>query len=1093
MDSGGARASGGGWGGAEVATSKFAMPRRRADVVRRPRLNAFLDASVGIRGSLIAAPAGYGKTTLVVDWLQTSDFASIWLSLDTWDAELPAFARALSEAVARRLGTQVQLGDERFWQPRTVGTVLVNAVAAYDDYAVLVLDDVHTVEASADVMATIGFVLERAPENLHVVMTSRTRPAIPSLARLIARREVAAVGAADLAFTPHEIRELLGSMGRAVSEDEADSLFERTEGWAAALILGWVGESQAGGLQAGSPAPHEDGRVRVESEAASGGAGSIGGPNAGLSLGDYVTGEALDTVPEELRAFLKTISLLPVWTPALCNDVSGRRDSERLLKELSSRVLFVTQHAEEPPMYRCHQLMRSLLMQQVRTEDPARYAEAGRSAAETLSRFGLLNEAVELLFELEAWAQAGDLLEEIAPRLITQGQARGLAEWIDRLPLAARSERAHLLVWRARASLKMKEFDDALRLVDEAVRVLRAEDDTGGLVEALFVRGEAQRFKGYNDEALAAFEEARATLEASGEENALLAGQALRNIGVTHTMYGELDAAIDELEEARRLLEQVGDLMGIGSACDSLAQCYSRRGQPMLALGALQRAQSAFERAGNTFDLGVTLNNTGMVYYELGEYEQALQVYERGLRLVRGTGSTVDEAGIMAGIAETYRMMGRFEESLAAYEEVRPITEGLQMPYLSTELAEGLALTRLGLGQGEEAAQLARSVKPAEHDSPGRVAQHALVDAQIALERGDGAAALKLIDGVWKLLEDAQNVHDMAVASFLRARALYDSHQPRKAMTEIERAARLCEQLGYKRFLRPYAARANEMVEYALARHVADALLNELASEQIRPKAKPKKPQQTTDMLPAVRALCLGRGSVFVGERQVPDIAWRSEKSKEMFFFLLAKKDAVTKEEIFTALWPDLPESKCNSNFHSSLYRLRRALFHECVVRGADGGYALNPKGVFDSDVDMFNRAMLEADVAKDEDARAAKLEEAVNIYKGPYMSATYSEWVEGTRREVEGRYIEALNELGAWKLRRGAFEEALMLFKALDAVDAYSEAAAHGIMRCHLALNDGPSAARYYRRFRQLLKEELDEEPSERLTELYRQASTRG
>jgi DNA-binding SARP family transcriptional activator len=211
-----------------------------------------------------------------------------------------------------------------------------------------------------------------------------------------------------------------------------------------------------------------------------------------------------------------------------------------------------------------------------------------------------------------------------------------------------------------------------------------------------------------------------------------------------------------------------------------------------------------------------------------------------------------------------------------------------------------------------------------------------------------------------------------------------------------------------------------------------------------------------------------------------------------MFFLLLAKKDAVTKEEIFSALWPDLPESKCNSNFHSSLYRLRRALFHECVVRDKDGAYALNPKGVFESDVDMFNRSMLEGDVAKDEDARAAKLEEAVNVYKGPYMSATYSEWVEATRREVEDRYIEALNELGAWKLRSGAFEEALVLFKALDAVDSYSEAAAHGIMRCHLALNDGPSAARYYRRFRQLLKDELGEEPSERLAELYRQASMR-
>jgi two-component SAPR family response regulator len=401
-----------------------------------------------------------------------------------------------------------------------------------------------------------------------------------------------------------------------------------------------------------------------------------------------------------------------------------------------------------------------------------------------------------------------------------------------------------------------------------------------------------------------------------------------------------------------------------------------------------------------------------------------------------------------------------------------------------------MALTKLGLGRGEEAAQLSRSVKPADGDPPGRLAQHAMVEAQIALDRGDGQSALKLLDGAWKILDEAQNVHDMAVASFLRARALYETHQPRRAMTEIELASRLCEQLGYKRFLRPHATRATEMVEYALVRHVADGLLTELAAEQAKAVARQKKAAAAPDMLPAVRALCFGRGSVFVGERQVSDIEWRSEKSKEMFFFLLAKKDAVTKEEIFGVLWPDLPESKCNSNFHSSLYRLRRALFHECVVRGNDGGYALNAKGVFDSDVDAFNRSMLEADVVKSEEERYARLEDAVNVYKGPYMSATYGEWVEPIRRELEDRYIEALNELGAWKLRSGAHAEALVLFKALDAVDPYSEAAAYGVMRCHLALNDGPSAARYYRRYRQLLKDELDEEPSERLAELYRQAA---
>jgi ATP/maltotriose-dependent transcriptional regulator MalT/DNA-binding SARP family transcriptional activator len=1060
-----------------VATSKFAVPRRRPDVVRRPRLNALLDMAVGVKGTLIAAPAGYGKTTLCVDWLETTDFAPVWIALDSWDAELPAFARAAAAALRLRLNADVELGDERFWQPRTVSAVIVNTVAQQDDYVVLVLDDVHLLEGDAAIMETLGYLLERAPENLHIVMTSRTRPPVPSLARLIARREVTTLGAADLAFTPREVRELLGTLGRAVSEDEAETLFERTEGWAAALILG------AGATDS---VPR---RAEVDGESEAGGIGSIAGPNVGLSLADYATGEALVTVPAELRDFLQQISLLPVWTPALCNDVTNRRDCEKLLRDAAAQVLFVTQHADDPPMYRCHPLLRSLLMQRFRADRPDAFVAAGRETAETLSRFGMLNEAVELLFDLKEWEQAAVVLDEIAPRLLQQGQARALGEWIDRLPRDASAGRPTLLVWRARAAMKLEDFDEALRLVEESLRLLRNIEDVPGIVEALFVRGETQRFKGYNDEALATFNEARGMLESETAADDALLADALRNIGVTHALSGAFDAAIQELEEARRLFEQVGDLRGIGNTCGTLAQCYSARGESLQALGSLQRAQSAFERAGNTFDLGLTLNNTGMVYYEIGEFEQALQVYERGLRLVRGAGNTFAEAAIIAGMAETYRAVGRFEESLASYEEVRPLVEGLQIPYLTIEVQEGLALTQLGLGQGGEAQRLLKLAAPAPGEPASRIAQYQLAEGQLALARGDSTGAIKVLDAAWKHHEAANDKRRMAIAALLRARALFDAHQPRRSMAELERAAQIGDELGYRGFLRPYAVGAREMVEYALVRHIADEFVTAISDEPARPRATTGKPKVRSELLPAVRAFAFGRGSVMVGDRQVSDLEWRSEKSKEMFFYLLHRGESVRKEEIFGALWPDLPESKCNSNFHSSLYRLRRAIFHECVVRDANGGYALNSKGVFTLDVDAFNRAMLEADVAREDEARAGKLEEAVALYRGGFLASTYSEWTEPIRRELEDRYIEALNELGSRRQREGRHEEALQLFRALESVDTYSESAAHGIMRSYIGVSDGGSAVRHYRRFKQLLNDDLDEEPSERLTALYREA----
>lgn len=1065
--------------GAGVASSKFTLPRRRPDVVRRHRLNAFIDAGIGGKGALIAAPAGYGKTTLVVDWYETSDFQAVWLSLDAWDADLPAFARVLAAAVSSAINVDVPLGDERFWQPRTVATVVINAIASRDDYVVLVLDDLHTVESSPAVMETVGYLLERAPENLHVIVTSRTRPPVPSLSRLVARRELATMGAADLAFTPREVRELLSSLGRTVSDDEAETLFERTEGWAAALILG-----------AGTHAVPA--RQTVDGEAMRGGVGSIAGPNVGISLADYAQGEALLSVPPALQEFLRSVSLLPIWTPALCNEVTGRRDGEQLLRDAATQILFVTQHSDEPPTYRCHQLMRSLLMQHYRRDDPAGFAHAGSITSEALTRFGLLNEAVELLFELEEWDEASVLLEQIAPRLIQQGQARGLSEWIDRLPAGPLGKRPQLQVWRARAAYKLQDADEALRLIDDALTVLIRGEDQRATVEALFVRGETQRLKGYYNEALATFSEARALIDASGLNDTRLEGEALRHIGITHTIIGDLDAAVQELEEGRRLLEQVGDLEGIAHVCHSLAQCQSRRGEPVAALGSLQRARSALERAGNTYDLGVNLNNTGMLYFELGEYDEALQVYERGLRVVRGAANAWLEAAVMTGMAETYRAMGRSEESLAMYEQARPIVEGVQIPDLFAEFTEGLALTQLALGQGERARRLLESVTPSAEAGPGRTGQHAVVAAQIALERGDPQAALKLLDLAGTRLAEASNRNGVAVVAFLQARALFDAHQPRRAMAALEEASAICGKLGYSRFLRPYARQAAELVSYANERQIAQSFVSTLHSPPAPVSELPAAARSGAEMLPAVQAFAFGRGIVMVGEHQVSDLQWRSEKSKEMLFLLLFRGRAMSKEEIFTELWPDLAESKCNSNFHSSLYRLRRALFRESVVREADGTYQLNPKGLFVSDVDRFNQAMLQADLSTDEAGRSAFLEQAVHHYTGNFLASTYSDWTEPIRRELEDRYIEALNELAAIKLRAGAFEEALPLFKSVAAVDSYSEAAAFGVMRCYVALNDGASAAREFRRFRQLLKDDLGEDPSPRLQELYRTASAR-
>jgi LuxR family maltose regulon positive regulatory protein len=325
-----------------LLATKLHVPRPRPGFLARPRLLGRLTEGTARELTLICAPAGFGKTSLLGDWAWRSQRPAAWLSLDGGDSDPARFWRYVAAALDRTRPGIRQRVDALFQgaqpPPEAVLTVLVNELAAAPEEVVLVLDDYHLV-AAAPIHDGLAVLLERLPPQLRLVLASRADPPLP-LARLRAGGQLVELREDDLRFSSEEAAELLRmAVGVELPEAAVAALGDRTEGWAAGLQLAAL--SLRGHADVGAFVHEFSGSHRF--------------------VLDYLTEEVLDRQPEPLRGFLLETSILERLSGPLCAAVTGRADSQQLLEQAERANLFLHPLDEVRGWWRYHQLFGDLL------------------------------------------------------------------------------------------------------------------------------------------------------------------------------------------------------------------------------------------------------------------------------------------------------------------------------------------------------------------------------------------------------------------------------------------------------------------------------------------------------------------------------------------------------------------------------------------------------------------------------------------------------------------------------------------------------------------------------------------------------------
>jgi LuxR family transcriptional regulator, maltose regulon positive regulatory protein len=416
----------------QIVEAKLAAPRLRANAVPRPGIMDALDGLHEAPVALVAAPPGYGKTTIVRTWCAQREGALAWVTLDPGDND-PSRLWSYVATAADRLRNG--LGRGALQRLMVSGASiefavdeLMNALATFDQELVIVLDDLQEVTDN-ECLSSIDYALTRLPPSVHLVLITRTDPAL-ELAALRAGGSLVELRGDSLAFTAEEAHALLVERGKIdLRADDIETLCRRTDGWPAALVLASVWLQRV------------DDPQRAVSE--------FGGEHRFVA--EYLSEVVLGALDDGTRAFLLRASALGRFTAELCDDVLDRSDSASLLKKLERSNLLVTR-LERGGSYRIHPLFTEFARFRLASEAPDSEREINRRAAQWFLDRGFLFEGIEHAFAAAEYGIAAKVLVENHNALIRNGRSRTLLRYIRALPGGLISEHPELAVAAAVAT-----------------------------------------------------------------------------------------------------------------------------------------------------------------------------------------------------------------------------------------------------------------------------------------------------------------------------------------------------------------------------------------------------------------------------------------------------------------------------------------------------------------------------------------------------------------------------------------------------------------------------------------------------------------
>jgi LuxR family maltose regulon positive regulatory protein len=830
----------------DLLLTKLCPPPVREKRVARTRLLEKLDASLNQKLTLVCAPAGYGKTTLLSQWIKRRNIPAGWITLDNYDNDLAQFQRYFLAAI-QNIDPAVGALIPEMLQPSqplpgaAAWTALVNDLAASQKEFVLILDDYHEVEAQA-VHDALEYIIEHMPGNLHLVLASRADPPL-SLARLRARGYLIELRQSDLRFTTEDSGDFLNAvMGLDLSPEDVIALETHTEGWIAALQMAALSLQERGR----DPSTRS---VFIRSFTGS-----------HRFVLDYLVEEVLGRQPPALQEFLLRTAILKRLCGPLCNAITDRMDGQDVLEGLEAANLFIIPLDDERHWYRYHHLFSDLLNKHLLKTLPQLVPDLHRRASSWHQKQGLMDEAIDHALLASDYEMAATLIKESVEATLMRSQIMNILNWMERLPDDFALSHPMLCFYHAWALLMsgrpLKVIEQRLQDAQDAQEGIEM---TGVMVARISVlRAYILTFQAEIQQAAAL---CRRALEHLPDSDLFLHSITAWILSLARLQNIDLENGILALDEVARLGQEMGNLLiTAGVLCDQ-AKLHKRQGH-------LQRAKEILERALRlaTDPQGQRLPIASKALIELGEIKREWNHLEEAqddlLESIELSRQWSQMAAFYAyfPLARIRMAQGDGESAREAIENACQIarrSEATEIDDLIADLQQAIFFVRQGdLAAATRWAQkweLAPGTSPEPHsdleDGQDQISAHLRKYQHIALARlfirqGRAAEALALLKALLTLSRELGRIDLTIEIQILRALALQIQGDPTQAMDALAQALSLAEPGGYLRIFLDEGEPMTRLIQQAASRGIAPAYTAKLlaASSVSGSKGKGSQP-----------------------------------------------------------------------------------------------------------------------------------------------------------------------------------------------------------------------------------------------------------
>ncbi|KZZ57227.1 hypothetical protein A3762_10255 [Oleiphilus sp. HI0125] len=814
-----------------LLTTKFLAPAFNPNSVSRPRLLDRLISRSARKLVLVSAPAGYGKTTLILQWLHQQDRRVSWLSIDEHDNNAQRFWQYVIGSIATAIdnfGEEANQLISEHQPSEAVVTSLVNELTTWSmagNELSVVLDDFHNI-TDPEILRSFAYLVDFIPPNVEIILTSRFEPAL-SISRWSVKNWVDAIYASDLVFSYDESKAFFKDyMSLAFTDKQIQDIFQRTEGWIAAM--------QLTALSASGKPDNEQAYISTKKLLAD-----------ERHFSDYVLSEILGLQPEETQSFLLDSSCLLRLNAELCDYIRGTNNSREILQELEQKNLFLIPLDSQGEWFRYHEMFRDSLLKRLRKNQKAHLIELQTRAIDWLIEHNQPHEAIEQAVLLQEWELLARLLESNGNNLIHEGHHLPMLEWIAAIPeqLKSRSPRILLLrIWALFFSNKIEVIQpllDELEALIDQQRLANIETSTDELVD---LHSEISLIRSYiarsQSDLRGASQLTKQVLEELDSTNMPLKSVTYYGIGLDSFTVGDLESAETALKAAIEHGKREKKYTTVLSSSGLLGWIYYYQGKLDAALETGMQNQhwiDSFHDPSQPRILSCWQNSIlAMIYLERGEitissaYINPLLKHinigtEPGLHIL----IQYTQANVLFSKGEFIEAIERLDDAINVYEHKKDA-----MMYTPPSLRAMKARCLVAINNLEGANVVLESIDAeAINELPLNFEDINLSKARLYLKQKHSALALEICERIAIQARDLNHTYHLIQALLIKALCLFKSKHNDEAAEAITEALTLAGREGMTRVFVHEDEDTPNVLALCKPANIPDAYLKKLSEE----------------------------------------------------------------------------------------------------------------------------------------------------------------------------------------------------------------------------------------------------------------------